>query len=159
MYRPTFAVDAIGRDEPEALDIGLFAMGRLLWALVEINCEYIRRNPSVPWLYESGVAYDRLSPPPGSACGDDDWQDIATTYDKNKGDCEDLACIRVAELRTRVKIDARPRVDLRKGKTGRHLYHILVEWPELAGYTYPSTVWRAKDGRMREDPSRVLGMK
>jgi hypothetical protein len=57
--------------------------------------------------------------------------------------CEDLACWRVAELRTRFGIDARPTFTSQVRPDGSHLYHILVRLP---------------DGRI-EDPSRRLGMR
>ena len=75
-YRPTFAIDAIGRDEPAALAIGLEAMGYLLGALVQINRSHLRRFPNTVPMYKSGLRYDPMDPPEGSACGDDDWADI-----------------------------------------------------------------------------------
>jgi hypothetical protein len=138
----------------------------LLEALCQIDEGYLRKYPDqFPPLYEAGIVYDRMTPPAGSACGDDDWQDLAVLYQMKKGDCEDLACARAAELRVRWGIPARPYVALqqvsRGGKT-RHLYHIMVEWPEvLPGHLdgYPETVRRMSDGTLVECPSEVLGMK
>lgn len=166
MYRPTFAVDSIGEESPQAVELALRNMGHLLNALVEIDLEYLRAFPPqrFPPLYKTGVRYDRMEPPPGSACGDDDWQDIVVTYEKKMGDCEDLACIRVAELRERWGVAAAPMVTLRRDGDGvgtpRHLYHVMVRWPETLprGTRYPSTV-RRESGMLIECPSRVLGMK
>jgi len=88
VYRPTFAVDSIGEESPKAVELALRNMGHLLNALVEIDREYMRALPGkFPPLFKSGVRYDRMEPPPGSACGDDDWQDVVVTYDKGMGDC------------------------------------------------------------------------
>lgn len=57
--------------------------------------------------------------------------------------CEDLACWRVAELRVRFGIGARPTYTSQVRPDGSYLYHILVELP---------------DGSI-EDPSRNLGMR
>lgn len=168
-YRPTFAIDAIGRDEPAALAIGLEAMGYMLGALVSINRSHLRRFPNTVRLYSSGVRYDPMDPPEGSACGDDDWADIVTilgtkeTHGRMVADCEDLACWRVAELNEAFGIAAKPHIFLRRDyvrvdgeRRRRHLYHVVVEWPEGLR-KYPRTVQRI-DGRLIEDPSLVLGM-
>ncbi len=104
MYEPTFSVNAIGRDEPKALAVGIESMGFLLGALTSIDESHLRRFANVtPTLYQSGVRYDPLDPPPGSMCGDDKWADIPTilnTTDKRGtplADCEDLSTWRAAE--------------------------------------------------------------
>jgi hypothetical protein len=108
-YRPTFAVHAIGRDEPKALEIGIEAMGFLTKALTLIDESHLRRFPTTtPRLYSEdfNALYDPMDPPEGSACGDDDWADLGTILDDEspKGpngekllDCEDAASIRAAE--------------------------------------------------------------
>lgn len=170
MYRPTFAVDAIGRDEPKALEIGLEAMGFLLEALVKINRSHLRRFPNTPRLYKSGVRYDPMDPPEGSACGDDDWADVVRVLETKSpegnpiGDCEELSCWRAAELQEFFGIHATPHVFLRRDwikdedgkRQRRHLYHIVVRWPEGL-QKYPKTVKRM-NGMLIEDPSKVLGM-
>lgn len=79
MYRPTLAIDAIGLDDPVAIEIALENMADVLMALVSINRRYIRHFPDrIPLIYASRVRYDRLDPDPNSSCGDDDWQDIIT---------------------------------------------------------------------------------
>lgn len=159
-YRPTLSIDSIGRDNPKAVAISLRNMGHLLWALVNINKEYLAAYfDQFPPLYEAGIVYDRMDVPAGSACGDDDWADIVAVYTLRKGDCEDLACIRVAECHVRWGLTGvGPHVMLQRSPTGRarHLYHIMVRWPEGLK-NYPSTVRRI-DGMLLECPSEVLGM-
>lgn len=117
MYKPTFSVSAIGRDEPKALEIGLESMGHLLNALMFIDESHLRRFPNkTPRLYSSGVRYDTLEPEEGSACGDDYWADIPTILETKDSsgtplaDCEDLATWRAAEANVifRVGKDAQP---------------------------------------------------
>lgn len=171
MYRPTFAIEAIGRSEPAAVKTGLKIMGILLWALVKIDIVYLREHPEAfdKSLYEAGIVYGDEEPEPGTACGDDDWRDIATLYKLKKGDCEELAAARCAELRVRWKIDARPlallQITQRPGKKKpKHLFHILVRWPQSlpAGMLYPGTVKKIQDQdgqwMLVEDPAEVLGM-
>lgn len=117
-YRPTFAVHAIGRDEPKALDIGIEAMGFLTRALTQIDESHLRRFPTTtPRLYTPGfVSYDSLDPPDGSACGDDDWNDCASILDdespkgpdgEHLADCEDLAAWRAAECNVVLRVGER----------------------------------------------------
>lgn len=128
------------------LEVGLFrgpedaarserVLRGLLVALSAANCSYLKAHPETPWLYEAGVVYQAEEP------GHEDWQTIPYVLDRGEGDCEDLACWRVAELRIRRGIRAVPRLTWRPRVNGR-LYHITVRYP---------------DGRV-EDPSRVLGM-
>lgn len=106
-----------------------------MWCLIEIDVSFLESNPKTPLIYQSGVRY-RFEP------GEPDpWQDIPSTLAKGWGDCEDLACWRVAELRHKAKIDARPMLRWRK-EGERNIYHALVRLP---------------DGRT-EDPSVALGM-
>jgi hypothetical protein len=185
MYRPTLAIDAIGLDDPDAIEMAMANMGDVLMALVSIDRRYIRKDHArveagyssqIPLLYESGCRYDRLEPAPGSACGDDDWQDIVTVLEHPEHpmllDCEDAACWRVAELIERFHVpDAVPFVRLHADRVRdvtdgqlkpRHLYHIMVRWPEGLS-DYPTTVYRDDpppigSGALLEDPSKVLGM-
>jgi len=107
----------------------------LMWALIEINITFLEKHPQTPLLYKSGVKYffDRDAPDP--------WQDIPSTLAKGWGDCEDLACWRIAELRHKGKINARPLIRWRK-ENSHNVYHALLRLP---------------DGRT-EDPSVSLGM-
>lgn len=135
MYRITFVLDSFQgqhdrRQSNRQLQI-------LLLALVAANEEYLRIHPEAPMLYESGVRY--MEEPPGQ----EDWQDIPTCLKMRAGDCEDLACWRVAELRVRHGVMAKPVFSCKERPNGGMLYHIQVQLP---------------DGR-KEDPSRVLGMR
>jgi hypothetical protein len=97
------------------------------------------RGIPLPDLYSSGVRYAREPIPR------EDWLDALECFQRRQGDCEDLACWRVAELRLQ-GIDARPGFVRRRvlGADGawQTIYHIVVLYP---------------DGRI-EDPSRLLGM-
>lgn len=93
----------------------------------------------LPQLYRSGVYYEREDAkqcwlPMKGGC--EDWLSAEQVIAQGKGDCEDLACYRAAEL-------------ILKGERARAIpirtrigWHIVV---------------RRADGT-REDPSRVLGM-
>jgi hypothetical protein len=111
------------------------ALGHLLDALTEINCEFLENNPDFPYLYGSGVAYSHDG-------NDDPWMDAPTALAAGAGDCEDFACWRAAELRVRFGIDANA-CWLRKSEGGDQLIHVFVSLP----------------GGRTEDPSRLLGMK
>jgi len=111
----------------------------LLWALIALNLEYLKKNPGTPSLYKSGVRFIRERE------GEELWPTIGEVIKAGGGDCEDLAAWRVAELRNS-GIPARPawRHRLVRMPSGQEatLYHILVFIP----------------GRGYEDPSRLLGM-
>ncbi|MGH7281599.1 MAG: hypothetical protein ACRELY_08765 [Polyangiaceae bacterium] len=132
LYAPHFKLRAFDTLSDEAK---IPALLRLLEALSGVNEAWLRENSSAPYLYASGVRY--LEEPQGR----DDWQDIPETLGLLHGDCEDLGCWRVAELRVRANENALPHV--RKSVAGpRTVFHVAV--------------MRA-DGRL-EDPSRILGM-
>ena len=134
-YRITFALDLFnGPHERELSHKALFVMLR---CLTEINELYLQAHPETPPLYRSGVRY--MEEPPGQ----EDWQDIPITLQMGLADCEDLVCWRVAELRVRAGINAKPVFKAFPRANGSMLYHILVEYP---------------DGTI-EDPSRILGMR
>jgi transglutaminase-like putative cysteine protease len=101
-------------------------------ALVRLNLYEMRKAKFKP-LYESGVRYRRERRRVGQP---ERWQTIRETYRLKEGDCEDLAAIRVAELR-RQGIRAVPWF-----RRHRNLWHVLVRYP---------------NGDF-EDPSRILGM-
>lgn len=117
----------------------------LLWfleALCRTNQDIIRmqkaRGNPIPELYSSGIKYLREN-------GTENWQDIYRNLELMTGDCEDLACHRVAELRENYKRRAQPFVTFRRSPDGKYHYHcvLIVEGP---------------DGWRLEDPSRKLGM-
>lgn len=103
-----------------------------LQGLVAVN-RVLLRSGNYPALYRAGVRY--VPEPRGS----ENWQSIDGLYRARRGDCEDLACARAAELQ--VGGELRARAIVRRSGKGR--YHALVQ--------------RA-DGTL-EDPSIVLGMK
>ena len=132
IYAPHFKLRAFETLSDEAK---IPALVQLLEALTAVNVAWLRENPSAPWLYESGVRYEE------EPAGRDDWQDIPETLLLRTGDCEDLGCWRLGELRTRGHEYAVPYV--RKTLIGsRAIYHVAV---------------RRADGRV-EDPSKILGM-
>ncbi|MGH7285010.1 MAG: hypothetical protein ACRELY_26075 [Polyangiaceae bacterium] len=132
LYAPHFKLRAFDTLSDEAK---IAALLRMLEALTGVNEAWLRENSGAPDLYTSGVRY--VEEPPGR----DDWQDIPETLELRNGDCEDLGCWRVAELRVREHENAQPFV--RKSWSGAHtIFHVAV---------------RRADGRL-EDPSRILGM-
>ena len=134
MYRVTFELDAFNgvADAEESIA----QLGALLDCLVQIDTIYLLHHSHAPLLYASGVRYEE------EPIGADFWRDIPTVLKYGTGDCEDLACWRVAELRVR-GISARPIIIPQLRPNGKFLYHIVVAMPD--GST--------------EDPSRRLGMK
>ena len=133
MYAPLFqlrAFDVIDSDAQARV------LEHLLEALIAVDIEYLRACPSTPSLYESGVVYEEE---PGER---DNWQDIPETLGLGTGDCEDLGCWRIAELRVRSGELALPFVKIRVAGN-RTICHIAV---------------RRADGSV-EDPSRLLGMR
>jgi hypothetical protein len=138
-------------------------MDRLLEALIASNVEYLRAAPRTPLLYESGVYYE------AEPDGRDEWQDIPDTLARGNGDCEDLACWRVAELRERygrrdvtcglTKSD----MPLQSGAALVTMFHIVVVYYRL-GRCAPGRpgvgglICRPNQIEAVEDPSRHLGM-
>jgi hypothetical protein len=125
-----------------------------LETLCKINEWHLNQGNYTP-LYQSGVVY-QAEPP-----GEEEWLDTPTLYSLGCGDCEDIACARVAELRKQ-GIPAVPTIKYKEipinGKT-LCLIHVMVLWPE--GTVLPMEVRQAHpDARPDiEDPSRVLGMR
>lgn len=140
-------------------------MAILLDALVAANVVYLKHHPQTPSIYSGSVVYKRERPVPGAAnacttaqprlregilafgldCQDlnaipEVWKTIPFIFRDGWGDCEDLACARVAEY-LRQGVPARPTFKWRVVGT-MLVYHIMVELP---------------GGRI-EDPSRRLGM-
>jgi len=122
----------------------------LLNALADIDTLYLRDEPRTAGLYKgSGVRYHT------EPRGLEEWTDTPTTYCRGWGDCEDLSCIRVAELRVKHGIAATPHFTWRKIGPKTTLYHIQVLYPPGMRAFYPD----AKSGNPRiEDPSRLMGM-
>ncbi len=108
----------------------------LMDALAKVNVTWLEAHPETSPLYQAPVKYHFDPDEP------DPWQDIPSTIAKGYGDCEDLACWRIAEYRIK-GIDARPLIRWRKNENGKYTYHALLRLP---------------DGRT-EDPSVSMGMK
>lgn len=134
-YRVTYVFDAFnGREDAEE---SLVLLSGMLDLLIFRNTRYLIQNPRTPLLFTSGVRYEQEPP------GLEDWQDIPTCLKMGACDCEDLAAWRVAELRVRFGIPARPR--------------IIPQWlPAEERYDYHIDVWTPAG---YEDPSARLGMK
>jgi len=118
-------------NDPELLEA-------LLEAVTGINATILSRGAEVlgaelPLLYDAGVRYQR------EPRGREEWQTVLGNLRRRRGDCEDLATHRAAELRVYEGEPARAVVR----RTGPRTLHAVVE--------------RA-DGTI-EDPSKVLGMR
>ena len=100
-------------------------------ALVQINKIYLSTH-KLPKLYNTDVIYK-------TEIGES-WKDVYNILKDGNGDCEDLACWRIAELQL-IGIPARPYIKWRKVR-GTWIYHALVWLP----------------GNKIEDPSLALGM-
>lgn len=112
--------------------LGGWSLGPLLEAGTQINQELIRRF-GLPPLFRSGVRYEREPP------GQEIWL-IGDLLDiRGRGDCEDLAMRRAAELREAGEHSAKA---VWKKIPGRNLFHIVTQ---------------RGDGT-EEDTSRILGM-
>jgi len=113
------------------------ALTAALEGLTQLNEVLIGRaslsGRSLPLLYESGIRYV-----PEVAGAGEKWQTIDQMLRTLRGDCEDLASARAAELRSQ-GIDARAIVL----RSGPRTFHAVVLWP---------------DGLI-EDPSKKLGMR
>jgi hypothetical protein len=133
LYAPHFQLRAFDTLTERAKEAALV---HLLEALTAVNVSWLHEHGGAPWLYESGVRYEEEPP------GRDEWQDIPETLLRREGDCEDLACWRLAELRVRSGEHAVPFVK-RSVHGPRTIYHVAV---------------RRADGVL-EDPSRILGMR
>jgi len=104
------------------------------------------RGRPFPDLYDSGIKF-RREPWAGKL---EEFADCETVLRRGWGDCDDLVCLRVAQLRER-GIDAKVKIYWRTSKPApgdrRTLFHAQVRSPRLPG---------ERRGRV-EDPSRRLG--
>lgn len=114
----------------------LEALSQLNEELMETFAREHGREPRP--LYSANVRYQPEPP------GQEDWDTIAQVYPRGWGDCEDLAGIRVGELRRAGETSAR--ADTYRSRTrpdGSAVWHAVV----VRG-----------DGTL-EDPSAILGMR
>jgi len=124
----------------EDFEHGMVVLRACLHALYLIDVDQWKRHPEWPGILDGYVKY--LREPPGV----EEWQDVAETFRRGSGDCEDLACALAAEITVRYGVKAHPDFTLREipqpnGDITR-MFHIFVRLP----------------GGKRIDPSRLLGM-
>lgn len=143
----------------------------LLGANCMVNHRYLQKHPDTTRLYDAGITYavpdqvaeDRLSdaaiervanllqkegaePHTISIVrrilnGVEEFLDIPALYQRGKGDCNELAPVRIAEL-WRAGVNASPWLTKLPNERGGLTYHALVRWPDGSS----------------EDPSLILGM-
>jgi hypothetical protein len=116
-------------------DRSRLALTGVMYGLALANRIFLETYPRTPRLYASGVVYREER---DTEC----WNDIPTVLSLGWGDCEDLACWRIAEHLIG-GVQAMPYITWRTVPSSRTVYHALVRLP---------------DGRI-EDPSRALGMR
>lgn len=120
---------------------GALGMRFALDVLVAANRLFLRRNPSFPALYRSGVRYLRDADRGTQDSPDAElWLTAPDALAYGGADCKVLAAWRAAELLEREHEQARP--ELVPPRPGGQVWHVVV---------------RRADGRL-EDPSKLLGM-
>ena len=91
----------------------------LLEVLCRHNGRLLAERPRPKRLLESPVRYQRESE------NEERWRDIGVVLREGYGDCEDLSCALVAELRAAGK-PAEPLLERRRRRDGRPVYHVTV---------------------------------
>jgi hypothetical protein len=141
-FNPEFELAGLfGLGQEPADDIlSARAMMHLLECVIAINCDYLDVYPNTPLLLGSGVVYyfDK---------GNDRFRNIRSILETMTADCDGIVCYRVAELRRKFGIMARPTFTRKvtyNPVSGRwkQRFHILTAMPN--GTT--------------EDTSKLLGM-
>lgn len=100
MYRPTYALSAVGGTDRELATQTLF---EALLGLCRVNYVWRLARPDTPTLEQSAVVYKDDSrivcSKGGGECRfvEDDWADWPRVLSLGFGDCDDLACAVVAE--------------------------------------------------------------
>jgi hypothetical protein len=115
-----------------------------LWALIDFDESYLLRTArgrAAPPLYDSGVVFERE--PDGAL---NRWDSIPVILAQGHSHCVGLACWRIAELRCRHGVLARPAIT--EGQEVRPVVGLITEFHIIVRYP---------DGT-HEDPSRRLGM-
>jgi hypothetical protein len=102
----------------------------ILTCLVKLDLRYLAKNPGTPRLYDAGIRYQ------AEPKGEERFASVPVVLALGFGDCEDLACWRVAELILRGE-PASVRITRHIG-----VFHVTVR----------------RGTGMVEDPSRLLGM-
>lgn len=104
-YRPTFALYAVGRNDPQSLDIARTQMQALADCLTICDRAYLKYE-RLPDVLGGSIRYDKDTPPRGSACGDDDWTDIKILVERRIGDCFPVGSILLRDDYTLVPIES-----------------------------------------------------
>lgn len=131
MYSVTYEIGLFGAEvSPDVLAQAIEAMAMSLYQIDLLCLQYM---PGLPPLYRSGVRYVQEEK------GAERWMDIPRVLELKRGDCEDLASWRAAEL-TMAGIPSRPVVSYQV-HGNEILFHVQTRTPFGI-----------------EDPSRVLGM-
>lgn len=152
MRPPRLMAPIFESNEPRALAFSRDAITAGVTGLMLMDIAWLKHYPNTPKLYQSGVIYvpeARREIPtkagwPKEKCiveYGEDWLTIPAVLKAKKGDCEDLAAWRAAELRQR-GVNATPYIKIRKLPNGAFRAHAVVKLP---------------DGTI-EDPSAKLGM-
>ena len=156
---------------------------RLLDALVDVNVIWLQTHTNVPAFY-TGVATGKPTLRYRREVDNEVWSDTPTVFKTGYADCEDLACVRAAELR-KIALDARaahgaghdcddcklwakPYISYRTLPGGGFLYHARTWRSSIKGHLPPGPT-KTPNGRdiivknpdgdgYIEDPSLVLGM-
>lgn len=115
-----------------------------LWPIIHANEAYLRRHPECPRLYESGVRFF-ISRAELLGRGNR-APNIPIILAEGRAHCIGLSAWRVAELRVRDGIDARPGV-----------FKFSSNRPPV-GLVWEFHVVVLLPGGKKEDPSQVLGM-
>lgn len=134
-----FSVDLMGwRSAPDAYTAAYIKPW--LEALVASNRIYLKEHPGTPSILDpiAGVRYRRERGVDGKPT--EIWRDIPRILRDRHGDCEDLACALVAEMREK-GLPAKVIIKASPVRPEGRLFHIL-----------------AGVGRQRIDPSKMLGM-
>lgn len=129
--RIIFPTKVGGRSHTKRLITSPKGLMEALEELCAFNSEFLRQDPRLPDIYKAGVRYEAEPP------GQEDWLTYPILIQDRVGDCEDLACARVAKLRQRGEVGAAP-----------YLYHKNRLWHVMV---------KRGNGKI-EDPSAVLGM-
>lgn len=144
MYHAEFVLQSLTGYEGAAGNARrIIVLRALLEAMCVANWQYLVANPWTPLLYDQRPSY-ALKTRAGER---DVWQDLPATYALGIGDCKDLSCIRVAEMRAQGIADAVPFI-----RIANYVDPEGKRPPLLVHHVQVST------GGKVEDPSEILGM-
>lgn len=128
-----------------------------LETLCDWNVRWLKKHPNAPRLYDEARAGRIVYKVPeqmedGTQVGNtifrkgEHFRDIPAIMENGGGDCDNLACWRVAELRVDGYKDIHPYITNRERPEGGRTYHCIVWWPT------------PKPKGSTEDPSLICGM-